>query len=760
MNEDQLIKILREEEADAASYYDSELAQVQADAMDRYHAKKYGDEVDGRSQVVTHDIEDTINWVMPHLMRTFLESDELVICEDDGLDDGDPSLKIAADYLHHVFFKDNPGSEIIHDFAFDGLLQRTGVARLGWKDPDPSPPKIIEGVPLELLTKYVNDPEYEILEAEQRQVTMEPAADTEAGEQDEPPEPGEPPSPTQPAGPTAAMVFDIKVRRTPQCGRACIETIPPEQFRITRRAKSIEDADYHGWKSQVFLAEIVREFPGKRRELDPSMQLLSAKDDGDAELATDARAESRFPDEPTTAHGSREDWNSLGRKKVWQNVEYLRCDYDGDGIVELRRVRRVGNVILENDAVDESEFVAWSPIRVAHRLIGRSLADTLLDLQKIRTVLTRSALDGFARSLAPRTVVNRRMATTSTMDQVLDHDIGAVIEVEGPVAEALREIVSPDVSTPALAAIEYFDRRSEEASGVSRHAQGIAPDAITKTASGIDMLQAAANSRIELVARWMGLGLQELFEKLLRMLMRYQDGPRMVKLSGKRVEVDPRRWSDEMAVTVHVGMAAESREKKLFNLNILAQKQEQILLQAGPSNPIVGFAEYRQTLSQMTEAMGFKNATRFFKEIPEGYQPPPPGPDPKMAEVQQKGQIAQAELQQKGQLQAAELQHEQQLAEIDAQAKAQQVAAKAEADKEAAAIKLHSEMQINTARLAMEERLAVMRMQQEKELALLKMEREHEVAMIAAKNKAAVNGGGSSDGGDGGSYRPGGRLDA
>jgi hypothetical protein len=740
IDEKQLVKILKEEESDAASYYDSEVAQSQADAMDRYHAKPYGDELEGRSRVVTHDIEDTINWVMPGLMRTFLESDELITCDDDGIDAGDPSLKQAADYLNHVFFKDNPGTENIHDFAFDALLQKLAVCRVAWKDPEPKPEQILEGVTEEQLARYVNDAEYEILESEPEEKTIE----------------GQP-----------YQCWNLKVKRTPKVGRGVVETIPPEEFRVSRRARSIEDADYHGWKQQVYLASIISEFPEKRNDLDPSGQMRSTADDGDAELATDTRAEARFPDEPTTTlGGDTSHWSELGRKKVWQNVEYIRCDYDDDGIVELRRVRRVGNVILENDAVEESEFVAWSPIRVAHRLIGRSLADTLMDLQKIRTVLTRAALDGFARSLQPRTVVNKRMANTATLDQILDHEIGGVIEVEGNVGEAIREIVSPDVSTPALAAIEYFDRRSEEASGVTRHAQGIAPEAITQTAKGIENLQAAANARVELIARWMGIGLQEVFAKLLRVLIRHQDAPRMIKLSGQRSQVDPRRWSDEMAVSVHVGLAADSREKRLFNLNLVAQKQEQIMLQGGFSNPLVSPVEYRETLVQMAEAMGFKRGARFFKEISEGWEPPPPGEDPKLAEVkqkaqlaqsemQQKGQLAQAELQQKGQLQAAEMQGKQQLAQMEAEFQSQMHAQKAELERQIAEIKMQSEASNNAERIALERELALIRMQQERELAMLKMQQDREIAMAGIKAKASA-----SEAPSNGSFKSGGRLDA
>jgi hypothetical protein len=740
MDERQLVKILREEESDAASYYDSELAQAQADAMDRFHAKAYGDEVDGRSKVVTHDIEDTINWIMPHLMRVFLESDDVISCADDAIDDGDDTLRIAADYLSHVVFRDNEGETLIHDFAFDGLLQKVAVARAYWMDPEPKPVQILEGVPPEQLQRYMADPEYEILESEAEQKLIE----------------GQP-----------YECFNLKVRRTPRVGRVKLETIPPENFRVSRRAVSLKEADYHGWKSEAFLAEIIREFPEKRYELDPSGEYRSAADDGDAELASDTRAEARFPLEPTTALGGDPGgWNELGRKKVWQSVEYIRCDYDGDGTVELRRVRRVGNVILENDEVEETEFVAWSPIRVAHRLIGRSLADTLIDLQKIRTVLTRAALDGMSRSLLPRTVVNKRMATDGTIEQILDHDIGAVIEVEGPVGEAFREVVTPDVSQGALAAIEYFDRRSEEASGVTRHAQGIAPDAITQTKGGIEMLQAAANSRVEMVARWMGIGLQELFGKALRLLIAHQDAPRVVKLSGKRMEVDPRRWNDEMTVLVHVGMAAESRERRLVNLNLIAQKQEQILLQAGPSNPMVGLPEYRQTLVQMAEAMGFKNGSRFFKEVPDGWQPPPQE-DPKVAEVkskaelaqaelQQKGQLAQAEMQQKGQLQAAEMQGKQQLAQMEAQFQSEMQAQKAELERQIAEIKMQSEAANNAERIALERELALIRMQQERELAMLRMQQDREIALEGIKAKAKS----AESGTNGAGFKSGGRLDA
>lgn len=119
------------------------------------------------------------------------------------------------------------------------------------------------------------------------------------------------------------------------------------------------------------------------------------KTDDDLEMSSDTRQLARFPDEPDI--GRHHD-DKL-REQVTLKIEYIKCDYDRDDIVELRRVVRVGDVILENEVAEESEFTLWSPIRVSHRAIGRSIADTLLDIQKIRTVITRRAMDSLSQAL-------------------------------------------------------------------------------------------------------------------------------------------------------------------------------------------------------------------------------------------------------------------------------------------------------------------------------------------------------------------------
>lgn len=808
----ELLALLKSEETDAATYFSSELAQTQAEAMDRYHARPYGNEVEGRSRVVTHDLEDTINWIMPSLLRTFENSDELFTCDDHNVEDGAEVLIATAQYLRHVFFQQIDGENLVHDFLFDGLLQKLGVIRTAWEDPRPEPPVIREGVTVEQLLRYMDDAQYEVLEVEavdpgepeaegadpfapapEQPMDMGPMPGLMAPPEGQAPPQGLMAPPQQPTPVPQAQLPDnipfartyaVKLQKTPISGKPVVEVIPPERFLISSRATSIEEAPYHAASFNEFLATLVTMYPDKRHLLDPDGAFVG-KSDVDGELASDTRQLARFPDESDMA-SQRYDDNL--RETVTLKIEYIRCDYDGDDIVELRRVVRVGDVILENEVVEESEFTVWSPIRVSHRAIGRSLADTLVDIQRIRTALTRHAMDGLSRSLLPRTFYDAQKAANDPtfVDQLLDHDVGSAIGVSGNPNDAVMVQVTPDVSASAFQAIEYWDRRSEEASGVNRHAMGIQPQAITDTAKGIDNLQSAANQRVEQVARHAGKSLSVALSKLLRIIVRHQHTPQIFKVSGRRVAWDARQVSDDMTVSVHVGMTAESREKRIAFLGNLMAIQKEILMTMGQSNPLVTLKHFRHTLGQMVNVGGFRDAKPFFGEIPENYQPPEPGPDPKMAEVQGKQQLAQADMQGKQQIAQAELQakqaerqatfqHEQQLAQaklqmdgqknaaelqtktalaqMQAEASAREAAQKAEFDRQVAKLKAENEMQIAQMRIQAETALSQMRMNAEMELAREKMQNEIELRrwettekIKVAKMTAARNG--DSDGPD------------
>ena len=744
MDERELLAILRAEEVDATSYYTSELAKDQAAALDRYYAKPYGDEVEGRSRITTHDIEDTINWMMPDLMRLFFQSDDLITVASKSKAD-DEGMQDVADILAHYFFDVNDGLTILHDFAFDGLLQRMGVVSARWDDPKPEPPEVLKGVSAVQLQQYLDDPEYEILSYNEAgvdetasAVAPQPQTQAPSPQMQAPGAPGAvaPMAPQgMPVAPQPMPLFDIEVQRTPKCGKPLIENVAPEEFAISRRAPSIHAAPYHRREQEMYLADVVAMFPDRAADLDPDYTTSTAKD---IEINSDPRTLARFQQESISSN--RETSNHEKRKKVRLYTEYLWIDFDDDGVIELRQIKRVADTILENIRVKKSEFRAWSPIRVAHKLVGRSVADTIVDIQKLRTVVTRRTIDSLDQALVPRIAYNKDAMDPEDIDALIDAEVGGVIGTKGNPNEIMTPIVTPDLTAAGFQMLEYWDQKSEQASGVTRHAQGIAPDAITKTASGIDMLQAAANDRIELVARWLAKGVEEIVQSLLDLLCQYQDRPTTVKIKGRPVTFDPRRWADDMAVKVHIAMGAANRQTMLANLAMISAKQEQILMEAGPDNPLVSLKEYGHTLSRMVEIMGFKNTTKFFKDLSKGDLPPmPPKEDPKMAEVKGKLQLEQMKAQADGQMRQADMQQQHQFTAAEMQMKQQAAAQelelsmrKTEAELAAKERQTQLEAQIKMQQQQAEAELAVRQQNFEFELAQRKFEFESKLAQDQA----------------------------
>jgi hypothetical protein len=716
MDVEALVRVLKQEEHDASSFYTSELAKSQEEALNRYFGRPYGDELEGRSKVVSHDVEDAINWIMPEMMRTFTASEDLVSVkaqnpEDDaqyeGAPEGRSKVDVMAAYASHVFFEDNRGADNAYDFIFDGLLLRLGVLKVGWQDPIPGPPMLIEGVGEGQLGRYINDPEYEIL-----------GFDTEEG----------------PNG----LTFVLEVKRTPQMGRVHIEAVAPEEFAIDKLACSVDDSRYHRRRRRAYVSELAKRYP----EHAETLKDRKPKDDDPGMF--DARTQARTPDVNAF---TRDASNDEGRAEVWLMEEYIRIDFDDDGTVELRHVKRVDDIVLENIAVPSSEYVCWTPSRVAHKIVGRSIFDMLADITRIRTVITRRYLDGLAQTITPRTIANRKALDQDSIDALEANDIGGVILVDGPVGEAMRETITPDVSGPALNALEYFDQRGAEATGVTKQAQGMDPTAMNKTATGIDLLQAAAKTRIEQFARWAGVAFEDVFKRILQLLAAHQDGPRMVKLFGQWVEVDPRTWADDMSVKVDIGSAGVSKAQRIANLNLIAQKQEQMLMTAGPT-PIVGMQHLRNTYASMVSDMGFSDPQMYFGDIPPDWQPEPK-PDPKQMEIQAKMQLEQGKAQVQAQADQQRMAHDREKAVADIQLAREKAAAEIQLAREKASV----EFELAREKMQMETQLAIERMRLEAEQAERDSQRNHIAAVETAKARG-MNGSGPGLSKD----RPGGSL--
>jgi hypothetical protein len=218
-----------------------------------------------------------------------------------------------------------------------------------------------------------------------------------------------------------------------------------------------------------------------------------------------------------------------------------------------------------------------------------------------------------------------------------------------------------------------MDEVRENRTGMSKVSQGLDAEALQNTtATAAEGQFTRSQERIDLIARILASGMRKLFRGILRLLIENQGEPRMVKLGSGWQQVDPRAWHEDMDVVCTVGLGGGSPREKAALLSMIAQKQEQVLLQAGPNNPLVSLKQLYTTYSKLVELGGFRNPTAFFTDpdSPDAQQrlqaAPAPQPSPDVLKLQQQAQIAQGQQQleqQRLMLEAQDRDHARQLAE-------------------------------------------------------------------------------------------------
>jgi hypothetical protein len=608
LSERQLVALLQTHERTAASFHADRVAAEQDRALDYYHGRPFGDEVDGRSRVVSRDVAEVVDWLLPDLLRVFLSSRQVVRFEPFNAAD-EAAAQQATDYVNHIFWRDNDGFRVMHDWFKDALLQKVGVVKVWWDDAERVSRTRYEGQSAAALAVFRQDPE----------ATVEDVAESA--------EPGR---------------YDFAVHRRQGRGRVRIAGVPTEEFLVPPRTRSLAEARYIAHKSRRPRHELMA--MGLPAEL---VRRLS-HDEPDWLTRRD-----RFRDEA----GLGDDDDMLTVLE-----EFVRADVDGDGIAELRHVIRVGEVVLQNEEVDDHPFCTLCPVPMPHRFYGLSVADQVMDLQRIKSVLWRQMLDNFYLTN------NARVAVDTTGDQVNLDDLltsrpGGIVRTQGNPQGKIWPLATPNLSQQSFQMVEYIDGVKESRTGITRYNQGLDADTLNHTATGVREIMEAARGRKELVARiFAETGVRELFRKALRLVVRYQDAARTVRLRDEWVAIDPRHWNAEMDVTISVGIGTGSKDQMLAHLAGIAAKQEAVLQLMGPNNPLVGLKHLYNTYARMVENAGLHSADEYFADPEQAPPTAAPPPDPQ-------GLAFQADLEQRAR-QAAEkiaLEREKTVAELSLQ---------------------------------------------------------------------------------------------
>lgn len=630
-------------------------------ALDYYFGVPLGNEADGFSQVVSRDVAEVVDAAMPSLMRVFFGGEEIVKCLPKGQDDDEKAAQ-SNDYVNHVLNTKNQGFTIVHDWIKDGLIQRVGVAKVYWQESD---------APAVQMYQDLNEDEALELEANEVEPGMFEVAPPASG------------------------------------GYVRIEGFPVEELWFSATARSVETAQIiaHG---RVITRSEVREMG---YDLPDNVQ------------TTTERREDTFYEGLVRDRGDflLEDNGDPATERVHFFDGFTRMDKDGSGIARLYRIVFLGRncqELLACEPADDVNIIAWSPVRVPHRMVGKSLADDVMDVQEVKTVALRGAVDGLALMNNPRRYVDVR--AIGNMQDLIDNKIGQVIRTTD--INGIRTEDQPQSLAGGLSLTEYMDGVRQDRTGI-RPVSSLNSDAInaySQTARGAELANDAANDRLELIARTFAeMAMVPLVKAILRLGKQNETQEVYVSINDEPRTLDPANFDPDLDVQVKVGLGAGDRRAAVAKADgLFALAQQIVTMQGGLNGPFVTKKEAYSVIAEAIKARGYKNVHAYLKkpeneELKEQEAPPP---DPAMLEMQAKAQMSQAEMQMKAEMGQAELQLKAQIASADREAKTQETVQRLQQEFDIAMAKIEAETQAKARQIDAE--IALKLKQMDAEIAL------------------------------------------
>ena len=602
----------------------------------------------GRSQMVKRTVRAQIKKVLPSMMRTIFASDKIVEFQPVGPQD-DAGAEQATDYMNLVVVPEADVRKAAESAIHDALLLRNGIIKWWWDEKTVVSTSSHSGLMDDAFAQLVADDGVEVLEHTERVEQVMPPGGM-AAEQ--------------------VVVHDCKIKRTTVKGKTCAAAVPRERFLIHPDATSLEDSILTGDKTPLTRSDLIA--MGYDADLINGLPLATDEDD-----ESDTRRD--FIDDGDEAHRANQpvDYYDI----------YVRFDKDGDGIAELRHMCFAGGLgernLLMDEECDEVQFCDVKVMAQPHQWEGTSLADDLMDLQRAETVLMRQTLDNIYWTNNPQPTVQE--GAVINMDAVLNPEFGKPIRVKmGTDARAaVNYNPVPFVANQSFAMLEYLDKEASDRTGVSDMSSGLPPDALQNvTAKASAMIEQAGIGQTEMMVRTVADGLRRLFLGLLRLTIRHQDVPKMVRLRDEWVEFDPRHWNAEMDCSVNTGLGAGTRERDMMMMSQVMAAQEKLLAGFGPDNPFVKPENVWAATSKMIEAAGLKPPELYFTE-----------PDPQ--EVQQKLEAMRNQPDPETVKAQARMQELQMKAQVDAQMKQMEIQAQAQLDQQ----KMKLDMEAEAARM-------------------------------------------------------------
>lgn len=609
MDEDEFQQIVSDVMQDAEQFVDGELSDDRATATDYYMGRPFGNEEEGRSQVVITEVRDGVKGVLPAFMRVIHGPENIVEFVPDN-EEAIEKAQIATEVVRKIYEDSNIGFIQTHSVVKDGLVRKIGIYKWGWDESETVKAYNYSGLTEEQINFLSEEEGVNVVKVEPgEQVPGQPSMDPQTGQSI----PGQP-----------IQLFNVDLTRKENAGKVFIMAVPPEEFIFSREGRSIEEAQFVGHRMLKTRGELIA-LGYDEDEIDEFGDISASLSDS---VEVDARA-------PFGQPGSDPESGDANDKILY--VEgFMKIDFDGDGIAELRKVCAIGPTfhVVSNHPVADRPFSLWSPDPEPHTIVGLSYADLLMDLQEVESSVVRAQLDSLAASIFPRTgYVDGQVS----VEDILNTAMGAPIRMNAP--GMIQEIGHTFVGKEAFPMLEFFMERAERRTGQAKGGRTLDMDALqsTEKAAAKAAIDSATAQQDLLVRLFAEQAFKPMFKGVLKLLVQHQNEPRMMKIRDRWMNVDPAAWRSDWDVQVNVALGSGTAEAKIGVLQALAGEQFKLIEALGPDNDLTSIPLYRNTLAKITRLSGQHAVDEFWKPIdPQQFaakmeaaaqQPPPPTPE-------------------------------------------------------------------------------------------------------------------------------------
>lgn len=595
--DERLISAIRNFEQNAIGAETDDLMTERAAMIDYYMGEKFGDEIAGRSEYVSRDVYDTIEWIKPSLMRIFAGGER--VCEFSPQNENDvEGAKQESEFVDYVVQRKNPWFMLAHEWISDCLMTRNAYA-LGYWDKYETPAiENYRGVTDDQMVMIAMDEEVTIIAHSSyvARMPLDPMVLMQMMSMGLPP--------------PMVTLHDIEVRRRREYGCAKIAILAPEQCLVAKDAKgmSVRSSSFFEYWEDVTISEL-------RADGYDVPDNISDSQGGSVPLSEVEFARDKASDIPNIGVANDNQSGEPSMRKVRKRLVWMRHDYDGDGWAEMRAICAVGDNILHNKEVASIPIACIVPNPLPHRHMGLTIYDAIFDLQEIKSSMLREIFNNVHLSNNGRFGVDKKLVN---LDDMAVSRPGGIVRTQGSPHSSIMPFTHPQTAAQGIAVVEYLDGIRQDRGGAMSPMAGADINSIMAQPGTVAQLTTAASQKIELIARVIGEGVKELFSIVHEITLTNATMQEKVRLSGKWVTVDPRTWKRRTDMTLSVGFGLGNRAQQAAAAQALLGLQKEAI-GVGMTTPSKVYAG----LSEFVKALGYPTAEQFFVEPPADATFPP-----------------------------------------------------------------------------------------------------------------------------------------